>query len=73
MNIKFLNRFYLLICLNRVHQFTKVEMFVCSEPNQSEEVFQDLQNIQEELFSSLGLHFQIMDMPPPDLGSPAYR
>ncbi|XP_011702656.1 PREDICTED: serine--tRNA ligase, mitochondrial-like [Wasmannia auropunctata] len=57
----------------RVHQFTKVEMFVCSEPNQSEEVFQDLQNIQEELFSSLGLHFQIMDMPPLDLGSPAYR
>lgn len=57
----------------RVHQFTKVEMFVCSEPNQSEEVFQDLQNIQEEFFSSLGLHFQIMDMPPLDLGSPAYR
>ncbi|XP_036146272.1 serine--tRNA ligase, mitochondrial isoform X2 [Monomorium pharaonis] len=57
----------------RVHQFTKVEMFVCSEPNQSEEVFQDLQKIQEELFSSLGLHFRIMDMPSIDLGSPAYR
>jgi len=48
-------------------------MFVCSEPNQSEVVFQDLQNIQEELFFSLGLHFQIMDMPPLDLGSSAYR
>ncbi|XP_070148683.1 serine--tRNA ligase, mitochondrial [Polyergus mexicanus] len=57
----------------RVHQFTKVEMFVCSEPCQSEKVFQDLQDVQEELFSSLGLHFQIMDMPPTDLGSPAYR
>ncbi|XP_050455783.1 serine--tRNA ligase, mitochondrial [Cataglyphis hispanica] len=57
----------------RVHQFTKVEMFVCSEPCQSEKVFQDLQDIQEELFSSLGLHFQIMDMPPTDLGSSAYR
>ncbi|XP_039303741.1 serine--tRNA ligase, mitochondrial isoform X1 [Solenopsis invicta] len=57
----------------RVHQFTKVEMFICSEPNQSEDVFQDLQNIQEKLFSSLGLHFRIMDMPPLDLGSPAYR
>ncbi|KYM83761.1 Seryl-tRNA synthetase, mitochondrial [Atta colombica] len=55
------------------HQFTKVEMFVCSKPNQSEEVFQDLQNIQEGLFSSLGLHFQIMDMPSLDLGSSAYR
>lgn len=58
---------------HRVHQFTKVEMFVCSEPCQSEKVFQDLQDIQEELFSSLGLHFQIMDMPPTDLGSSAYR
>ncbi|KAL0120717.1 hypothetical protein PUN28_008410 [Cardiocondyla obscurior] len=57
----------------RVHQFTKVEMFVCSEPSQSEEVFQNLQDIQEELFSSLGLHFQILDMPPVELGSPAYR
>ncbi|XP_011252455.2 serine--tRNA ligase, mitochondrial [Camponotus floridanus] len=57
----------------RVHQFTKVEMFVCSEPCQSEKVFQDLQNIQGELFSSLGLHFQVMDMPPSDLGSSAYR
>ncbi|XP_032674636.1 serine--tRNA ligase, mitochondrial isoform X2 [Odontomachus brunneus] len=57
----------------RVHQFTKVEMFVCCEPRQSEEVFHDLQNMQEELFSSLGLHFRIMDMPPTDLGAPAYR
>lgn len=48
-------------------------MFVCSEPCQSEKIFQDLQDIQEELFSSLGLHFQVMDMPPSDLGSSAYR
>lgn len=59
--------------MDRVHYFTKVEMFVCCEPNQSEKMFQDLQDIQEEFFSSLGLHFQIMDMPSLDLGSPAYR
>ncbi|EFN88554.1 serine--tRNA ligase, mitochondrial isoform X2 [Harpegnathos saltator] len=57
----------------RVHQFTKVEMFVCCEPLQSEEVFHDLRNMQEELFSSLGLHFRVMDMPPTDLGTSAYR
>ncbi|EZA51914.1 Seryl-tRNA synthetase, mitochondrial [Ooceraea biroi] len=57
----------------RVHQFTKVEMFVCSEPCYSEKVYQDLQDIQEELFSSLGLHFQVIDMPPFELGAPAYR
>lgn len=57
----------------RVHQFTKVEMFACSEQNKSSEVFQYLQNIQEDLFSSLGLHFQILDMPAHELGAPAYR
>jgi len=48
-------------------------MFVCSEPHYSEKVFQDLQDIQEDLFSSLGLYFQIMDMPPSELGASAYR
>ncbi|XP_047344360.1 serine--tRNA ligase, mitochondrial isoform X2 [Vespa velutina] len=57
----------------RVHQFTKVEMFVCSEQNKSLEIFQYLQNIQEDLFSSLGLHFQILDMPAHELGASAYR
>ncbi|KAI4494003.1 hypothetical protein M0802_009379 [Mischocyttarus mexicanus] len=57
----------------RVHQFTKVEMFVCSEQNKSSEVFQYLQDIQEDLFFSLGLHFKILDMPAHELGAPAYR
>ncbi|KAL2746344.1 hypothetical protein V1477_004714 [Vespula maculifrons] len=57
----------------RVHQFTKVEMFACSEQNKSSEIFQYLQDIQEDLFSSLGLHFQILDMPAHELGAPAYR
>ncbi|CAK9808856.1 Serine--tRNA ligase, mitochondrial [Anthophora quadrimaculata] len=57
----------------RVHQFTKVEMFVCSDHKNSTEQFQELQEIQENLFSSLNLHFRIVDMPPHDLGAPAYR
>ncbi|XP_017766910.1 PREDICTED: serine--tRNA ligase, mitochondrial [Eufriesea mexicana] len=59
--------------LYRVHQFTKVEMFVCSKQEESTNQFQELQEIQEDLFSSLNLHFRIIDMPPHDLGSPAYR
>ncbi|XP_071866810.1 seryl-tRNA synthetase, mitochondrial [Bombus fervidus] len=57
----------------RVHQFTKVEMFVCSKHEESENQFQELLNIQEDLFSSLNLHFRIIDMPAHDLGCPAYR
>ncbi|XP_066586021.1 serine--tRNA ligase, mitochondrial [Prorops nasuta] len=57
----------------RVHQFTKVEMFICSNQVDSEKVFQEIQNIQEDLFTSLGLNFNVVDMPPHDLGAPAYR
>ncbi|XP_031836659.2 seryl-tRNA synthetase, mitochondrial [Nomia melanderi] len=57
----------------RAHQFTKVEMFVCTEQEKSVEQFHELQQIQEHLFSSLNLCFQIIDMPPHDLGAPAYR
>lgn len=57
----------------RVHQFTKVEMFECSEQEKSTEEFQKLQEIQENLFTSLNLHFRVIDMPPHDLGAPAYR
>lgn len=48
-------------------------MFVCSEQNNSEEVFDDLRAIQEDLFSDLGLHYKVLDMPPHELGAPAYR
>ncbi|KAN0023073.1 hypothetical protein ACTFIU_009156 [Dictyostelium citrinum] len=57
----------------RVHQFSKVEMFIISKPNQSNEILDQLLNIQIELFSELGLHFRVLDMPSEDLGAPAYR
>jgi seryl-tRNA synthetase len=36
-------------------------------------MFDELVRIQHELFSSLGLHYRILDMPTEDLGAPAYR
>ncbi|EFC50867.1 seryl-tRNA synthetase [Naegleria gruberi] len=59
--------------LYRVHQFTKVEMFVYCEPEQSEALLDEIVSIQEEIFSELGFHFQILDMPCNDLGNPAFR
>lgn len=59
--------------LYRVHQFSKVEMFVISTPEQSEMLHQELIEIEEEMFAELGLHFKILDMASEDLGAPAYR
>lgn len=59
--------------LYRVHQFSKVEMFVVSTPEQSDALHQELIGIEEELYTELGLHFKVLDMPSGDLGAPAYR
>ncbi|XP_048518510.1 serine--tRNA ligase, mitochondrial [Dendroctonus ponderosae] len=57
----------------RVHEFTKVEMFIAALPDQSDVILEDLRTHQEQFFGSLGIHFQVLDMPPHDLGAPAYR
>ncbi|XP_026327116.1 serine--tRNA ligase, mitochondrial isoform X2 [Hyposmocoma kahamanoa] len=57
----------------RVHQFTKVEMFAVTTPDQSEEMLEYLRETEEELFTPLGIHMRVLDMPPHELGAPAYR
>ncbi|XP_042379334.1 serine--tRNA ligase, chloroplastic/mitochondrial-like [Zingiber officinale] len=59
--------------LYRVHQFSKVEMFIFCRPEDSNLYHEELIAIEEELFSSLGLHFKTLDMATGDLGAPAYR
>lgn len=59
--------------LYRVHQFSKVEMFVVCTPEQSEQLHQELMDIEVEMFEELGIHFKVLDMPSGDLGAPAYR
>lgn len=59
--------------LYRVHQFSKVEMFVVCTPEQSEQLHQELMDIEIDMFEELGLHFKVLDMPSGDLGAPAYR
>jgi seryl-tRNA synthetase len=59
--------------LYRVHQFTKVEMFAFTTPEQSEEIHQKLLAIEEEIFTGLGLTFHVLDIASGDLGGPAYR
>lgn len=59
--------------LYRVHQFTKVEMFLYALPNESEKLLDDVVQIQQEIFSELGFHAQVLNMPSHDLGTPAYQ
>ncbi|XP_037044558.1 serine--tRNA ligase, mitochondrial-like [Bradysia coprophila] len=57
----------------RVHSFSKVEMFSVCAPDQSESMLDEFKRIEIDLFSKLNLHFTVLDMPPCELGAPAYR
>jgi seryl-tRNA synthetase len=59
--------------LYRVHQFTKLEMFVYCLPEQSEAFHEELRSIEEEIFSGLEIPFRVVDTCTGDLGAPAYR
>ncbi len=59
--------------LYRVHQFTKVEMFVFCTPEQSDAIHEELLTVEEEIFTGLGLPYQVIDTCTADLGGPAYR
>ncbi|CRL02307.1 CLUMA_CG015368, isoform A [Clunio marinus] len=57
----------------RVHQFTKVEMFSVCRPSESPLILDEFKEIEINLFKNIGIHFQLLDMPPSELGAPAYR
>ncbi|MFW6214651.1 MAG: serine--tRNA ligase [Alkalispirochaetaceae bacterium] len=59
--------------LYRVHQFTKVEMFVYTRPEESEAMLEELRGIEEEIFRGLEIPFRVVDTATGDLGGPAYR
>lgn len=57
----------------RVHQFTKVEMFQYTLPEQSEKAHQEILSIEKEIFSGLEIPFRIIDHCTADLGGPSIR
>jgi seryl-tRNA synthetase len=59
--------------LYRVHQFTKVEMFIFCEPGDSEQMHEELLTIEEEIFRKLDIPYRVVDTCTGDLGNPAYR
>ncbi|CAI6315167.1 unnamed protein product [Periconia digitata] len=72
--------------LYRVHEFTKVEMFAWTMPDNpdsehfttptsssSEAIFEEMLSIQKEILQALGLHCRVLEMPTTDLGASATR
>jgi seryl-tRNA synthetase len=59
--------------LYRVHQFSKLEMFIICLPEQSDEFHERLLAVEEEIFQGLGLPYRVVDTCTGDLGAPAYR
>jgi seryl-tRNA synthetase len=61
--------------LYRVHEFTKVEMFAWTAPDldATEEVFDEMVDLQTDILHGLGLYCRVLEMPSTDLGASAYR
>jgi seryl-tRNA synthetase len=59
--------------LYRVHQFTKVEMFVFTRPEDSDAMHENLLRIEERIFQALEVPYRVVDVATADLGAPAYR
>lgn len=59
--------------LYRVHQFTKVEMFVFCTPEQAEALHIELLRHEENIFKALEIPYRVVDICSGDLGGPAYR
>jgi seryl-tRNA synthetase len=59
--------------LYRVHQFTKVEMFAFTLPEQSQSMHDELRALECEIFDALEVPYRVIDTASGDLGGPAYR
>lgn len=59
--------------LYRVHQFTKVEMFAFTLPEQSDAMHSHFRDLECEIFDGLGIPYRVLDIATGDLGGPAYR
>lgn len=59
--------------LYRVHEFTKVELFHFTDPQNSELELEALREFQTGIIRDLGLKAKMLNMPTTDLGAPALK
>jgi len=59
--------------LYRVHQFSKVEMFVIARPDESQAIHDELLELEERIHQGFELPYRVIEVATGDLGAPAYR
>jgi seryl-tRNA synthetase len=59
--------------LYRVHQFSKVEMFALTRPEDAESMHEEIVAVEERVFQGLEIPYRVIDVATGDLGAPAYR
>ncbi|MBF13249.1 MAG: serine--tRNA ligase [Legionellales bacterium] len=59
--------------LYRVHQFSKVELYVFCHPDDSEQQHESILELEESLYQALELPYRVMRICAGDLGAPAYK
>ncbi len=57
----------------RVHQFTKLEMFAFTRPEESEAMLDHFCQLECRIFDGLEIPYRVIDTATGDLGGPAYR
>lgn len=59
--------------LYRVHQFSKIELFCITQPEQGEAALDEILAIEEEIYQKLHLPYRVVRICAGDLGAPAYK
>jgi seryl-tRNA synthetase len=59
--------------LFRVHQFNKLEMYVYTLPEDSQEMHEKILAIEEEIWQAIGIPYHVINIASGDLGAPAAK
>lgn len=59
--------------LYRVHQFSKIELFQITKPENSEAALNDILKLEETIYQRLGIPYRVMRICAGDLGGAAYK
>lgn len=57
----------------RVHQFTKIELFQYTMPEDAEKAHQEMLDLEKKVFDGLKIPYRVIDHCTADLGAPSYR